>query len=234
MDQSAAHHMRELQIHTEDGDPAHPLAALLLEPANPHLLAVLAHGAGAGMRHSFMQAVADSLAARGIATLRFNFRYMENGGSRTDAPAVAERAVRAAVRAARNALPKLPVIAGGKSFGGRMTSSAAANAPLEGVRGLFFLGFPLHPPKRPNVKRAEHLARVGVPMLFLQGTRDDLADLALLVPVIQNLGTRATLHIVEGADHSFSVLKRSGRSDAEVIEELSGTIARWADLLIPD
>ncbi|MGI9077324.1 MAG: alpha/beta hydrolase family protein [Gemmatimonadaceae bacterium] len=142
--------------------------------------------------------------------------------------------VRAAVHAAKTALPNLPLIAGGKSFGGRMTSSAAANEPLEGIRGLFFLGFPLHAPRRPDVKRAEHLARIGVPMLFLQGTRDDLADLALLEPLVRKLGTRATFHIVEGADHSFSVPKRAGRTNAEVLEGLAGTIASWATLLPSD
>ena len=186
------------------------------------------------MRHPFMQSVAGSLAARGIASLRFNFPYMESRGARPDPPSIAERAVRAAVSAARSALPGLPIIAGGKSFGGRMTSSAAANEHLDGVRGLFFLGFPLHPPKRPDVKRAEHLSRIGIPMLFLQGTRDDLADLSLLEPVIRTLQTHATLHIVEGADHSFSVLKRTGRTNAEVLEELTCTIFDWATVLPSD
>ncbi|MBC7790407.1 MAG: dienelactone hydrolase family protein [Anaerolineae bacterium] len=223
--------MRELQILLDSDDAASRFSALLQEPANPHTLAVLAHGAGAGMRHPFMQSIADSLAAQGIATLRFNFPYMESRRARPDPPAVAELAVRAAVAAAKNELPSLPVIAGGKSFGGRMTSSAAANCPLDHVQALFFLGYPLHPPNRPDVKRAEHLARIRVPMLFLQGTRDALADLTLLEPVIRKLGERATLHTVEDADHSFSVLKRSGRTDAEVMEGLASTIASWAALL---
>ncbi len=223
--------LRELQFHAGDDDTAPPVSALLLEPSNPQLLAVLAHGAGAGMRHSFMQSVADSLAARGIASLRFNFPYMESTSARPDSPTVAEQTVRAAVRAASSALPKLPIIAGGKSFGGRMTSSAAANEPLDGVRGLFFLGFPLHPPKRPDVKRAEHLSRIRIPMLFLQGTRDDLADLVLLEPLTRKLEAHATLHIVEGADHSFSVLKRTERTNSQVLEELTSTIVSWATAL---
>lgn len=223
--------MRELNIEVERGTSVSAVSALMIEPPNAQLLAVLAHGAGAGMRHPFMQSVAESLAAHGVATLRYNFPYMESKGRRPDPPNVAERAVRAAVRTAKNELPDLPLLAGGKSFGGRMTSSAAAREPLDGVVGIFFLGFPLHPPKKPEVKRAEHLAHVEVPMLFAQGTRDDLADLTLLKPIIHQLGTRATLHIVNGADHSFAVLKRTGRTNAEVIEELTGAIVEWAALL---
>ncbi|HUE77792.1 MAG TPA: alpha/beta family hydrolase, partial [Longimicrobiales bacterium] len=191
--------MRELRFAVADsGD----VSALLVAPPSPRAALVLAHGAGAGMRHAFMQAVADGLAERGVATLRYQFPYMEAGGRRPDRPAVAHAAVRAAVDAAGRELPDVPLFAGGKSFGGRMTSQAAADAPLPGVRGLVFFGFPLHPPGRPGTERADHLAAVTVPMLFLQGTRDDLADLALLRPVLEPLGDRATLHVVEGADHS--------------------------------
>lgn len=207
---------------------AGPVSALLLRPPGAWLLYVLAHGAGAGMRHAFMNDIADALAGRGIATLRYQFPYVESGGNRPDSPEVAEATVRAAVAAARSAAPDLPLVAGGKSFGGRMTSNAMANGLLDGVRGIVFLGFPLHPPKRPGVSRAAHLTRVEVPMLFLQGTRDQLAQLDLLTPLVADLGSKATLHIVEGADHAFAVLKRSGRSRAEVLDELAGTTAEWA------
>ncbi len=214
-----------LTIHVPD---AGPVSALLLRPSGAWLLYVLAHGAGAGMRHAFMNDIAEALAEQGIATLRYQFPYVETGGGRPDSPAVAEATVRAAVAAARSAAPDLPLVAGGKSYGGRMTSNAMAHAPLDGVRGIVFLGFPLHPPKRPGVSRAEHLGRVEVPMLFLQGTRDELATLDLLTPLVADLGSRATLHIVEGADHGFAVLKRSGRSHADVLAELAGTTAEWA------
>lgn len=204
-----------------------PDSELLLRPDNARLLYVLAHGAGAGMRHSFMNAVAAALADRGIATFRWEFPYMRDKRGRPDPPAVATAAVREAVAKAAAAAPDLPLIAGGKSFGGRMTSTAQAEEPLPGVRGLVFLGFPLHAPKRPSATRAAHLAEVQIPMLFLQGTRDDLADLTLLEPVCKKLGPRATLHIVEGGDHSFKVLKRSGRTDAETLAELADTIAAW-------
>jgi predicted alpha/beta-hydrolase family hydrolase len=223
--------VRELNIDDETGPDVLTVSALLIEPPNSRILAVLAHGAGAGMRHAFMQSVAESLASRGIATLRYNFPYMESKGRRPDPPNVAERAIRAAVRAAGRECSGLPLIAGGKSFGGRMTSLAAARKPLDGVHGIFFVGFPLHPPKRPEVTRAEHLRHVRVPTLFLQGTRDDLADLTLLEPIVGGLGQRATLHIVNGADHSFAVLKRSGRTNADVIEELTSVIDDWATLL---
>ncbi|MFG0285360.1 MAG: alpha/beta family hydrolase [Phycisphaerales bacterium JB039] len=193
---------------------------------------VLAHGAGAGMRHPFMAAVADGLAARGIATLRYQFPYMERGSRRPDSPAVAHSAVRAAVSEARLLAPGLPLIAGGKSFGGRMTSQAQAAAPLAGVRGLVFLGFPLHPAGKPSTERAEHLLDVDIPMLFLQGTRDDLAQLDLLKPIIARLGARATLKVIDGADHSFHVLARSGRTDAEAREEMLRSIGGWADALL--
>lgn len=221
---------RELKLDMESGGKTSMLSALLLEPPNARLGALIAHGAGAGMRHPFMQSIAESLAARGIASLRYNFPYMELKSGRPDSPAVAEKAVRAAVHAARQALPNLPLIAGGKSFGGRMTSHAAAKEPLDGVTGLFFLGFPLHPPGKPDVKRAEHLANVDAPMLFLQGTRDAFADLTLLEPMVAGLGLRATLHIVNDADHSFAVPKRTGRTNAEVMQELAGAIEKWAAL----
>ena len=202
-------------------------SGILLRPPDAWANYVLAHGAGAGMRHRFMESIAQALAERGIATLRYQFPYVEARSRRPDPPGVLEAAVRAAVAKARDATPDLPLIAGGKSMGGRMTSSAMARRPLEGVLGLVFLGFPLHPSKRPDVSRAEHLDRVESPMLFLQGTRDDLADLELITSVCGRLGSRATLHVVEGADHSFSVLKRSGRTNAEVMEELALTIAEW-------
>jgi predicted alpha/beta-hydrolase family hydrolase len=203
------------------------VSGILLRPPDAWANYVLAHGAGAGMRHRFMESIAQALAGRGIATLRYQFPYAEAGTRRPDPPGVLEAAVRAAVAKARESTPDLPLMAGGKSLGGRMTSNAMARRPLEGVVGLVFLGFPLHPPKQPAVTRAEHLDRVESPMLFLQGTRDSLADLDLVTSVCGRLGSKATLHVVEGADHSFSVLKRSGRSDAEVMEELALTIAQW-------
>src|SRR5213079_461081 len=186
------------------------VSALLVRPPDARLLYVLAHGAGAGMRHPFLESISQRLAEQGIATLRYQFPYMERRSRRPDPPAVAAATVRAAVAEAARIAPDLPLVAGGKSFGGRMTSTAQAEEPLPGVRGLVFLGFPLHPPGRAGDQRAEHLAQVQVPMLFLQGTRDDFADLTLLKPLIKRLGQRATLHLVEGGDHSFHVLKRSG------------------------
>ena len=203
------------------------VSGLLLRPDGAQLLYVLAHGAGAGMRHPFLESIAQGLAQRSIATLRYQFPYMEQRVRRPDPPAVAAATVRAAVIEAARVAPGLPLVAGGKSFGGRMTSSAQAEDPLPGVRGLVFLGFPLHPPGRPADKRAEHLAQVRIPMLFLQGDRDEFADLKLLKPVVKQLGERATLHLVEGGDHSFHVLKRSGRTDAEVMAELVETIVAW-------
>src|SRR3989449_2063566 len=187
------------------------VSGLLLRPDGARLLYVLAHGAGAGMRHPFLEVIAQRLAERGIATLRYQFSYMEQRARRPDLPAVAAATVRAAVAEAGRVAPGLPLVAGGKSFGGRMTSTAQAEGPLPGVRGLVFLGFPLHPPGRPGDSRAEHLAQVQVPMLFLQGERDDFADPTLLKPVIRRLGARATLHLVEGGDHSFHLTKRAGR-----------------------
>lgn len=180
------------------------------------------------MEHPFMQEIAEALGAEGVATLRYQFPYMEHGRRRPDPPHVLQATVRAAVAAAGARAPGALLLAGGKSLGGRMTSGAAARRPLEGVAGLVFLGFPLHPAKEPGVARAEHLARVAVPMLFLQGTRDTLAELELIRTVTADLGRRATLHIVEGADHGFDVLKRSGRTAAEVRAELARTVAGWA------
>ena len=205
------------------------VSALLLMPARPRALYVLGHGAGAGMRHPFMEAMAQRLAARGVATLRYQFPYMEAGGHRTDPEPVSLATVRAAVAVGREAAGGLPLIAGGKSFGGRMTSRAAVGAPLEGVSGLAFLGFPLHPAGRPGVTRAAHLSELELPMLFLQGTRDTLADLTLLEPILAKLGNRATLRVIEGADHSFHVLKRSGRNDEQVLDQLAEAVAAWRE-----
>jgi len=209
------------------GERADGVSGLLLRPDGARLLYVLAHGAGAGMRHPFLESIAQGLAERSIATLRYQFLYMERRARRPDPPAVAAATVRAAVAEAARVAPGLPLIAGGKSFGGRMTSTAQAEAPLPGVRGLVFLGFPLHPPGRPGDKRAEHLAQVRIPTLFLQGDRDEFADVKLLRPMVKQLGERATLHLVEGGDHSFHVLKRSGRTDVEVMAELVETIVAW-------
>lgn len=214
-------------LEIEVGERVGRVSALLLRPPEPWAGYVLAHGAGAGMTHPFMESVARALMARGMATVRYQFPYTEAGGRRPDPPGVLLATVRAAVARARELLPSLKLFAGGKSLGGRMTSHAAAERQLDEVAGLIFLGFPLHPPKRPAIERAEHLARVGQPMLFLQGTRDDLADLTLVREVCGGLGDRVTLHVVEGADHSFGVLKRSGRTGSEVLDELADTIAGW-------
>jgi predicted alpha/beta-hydrolase family hydrolase len=203
------------------------VCALLCAPPRATALFVFAHGAGAGMNHPFMADLAGALGERGVATLRYQFPFMEQGSKRPDAPAVAQAAVRAAVAQAAARLPGVPLYAGGKSFGGRMTSQAQAAQPLDGVRGLVFVGFPLHPAGKPGTRRAAHLAEVKVPMLFLQGTRDALADLALARATASQLGERATLHVVEGADHSFHVLVRSGRSDAQVLQELADAMAAW-------
>ena len=209
------------------GVGAGPVSALLQRPRDAELLYVLGHGAGAGIRHPFLTTIADALGAAGVATFRYQFPYMEEGRRSPDPPHVAEATVRSAVVAAARAAPELPLIAGGKSFGGRMTSSAAATSPLPGVRGLAFLGFPLHPPNRPADTRAAHLNDVQLPMLFLQGTRDDLADLGLIRGVCDRLGARATLHVVDDADHSFRVPKRAGRSAEDVIAELARATADW-------
>ncbi|HXG96702.1 MAG TPA: alpha/beta family hydrolase [Gemmatimonadales bacterium] len=200
---------------------------MLVRPHDARLLYVLAHGAGAGMRHHFLAQAADAFAARGIATYRYEFPYMQAGKSRPDPPGVAEAAVRAAVVAAARRAPELPLIAGGKSFGGRMTSQAQAREPLPDVRGLVFLGFPLHAPGRPGTARAEHLASVKVPMLFLQGTHDEFAQLDLLQEVVTKLGDRATLHLIDEGDHSFKVPKRTGKTESDVMNELADTVSEW-------
>src|SRR6266852_8212664 len=204
------------------------VSALLSRPAKARRLLVLAHGAGAGMSHPFMEKLAGELGCVGVSTLRYQFPYMEKQRRVPDSLAILTATVVAAVRAAAETVPGLALLAGGKSMGGRMTSQAAAQQPLDGVRGLVFFGFPLHPPNNPGTKRAEHLKHVTVPMLFLQGTRDTLADLKLLKPICEDLGSRATLHIIETADHSFHMLKKSGKTDAGVLRELTQTTASWA------
>lgn len=216
-----------------EASPGRWVSALLLRPEHARLLYVFGHGAGVGMEHRFMAAASACLAERGVATLRYQFPYMEAGSRRPDARNTLLATVRAAVEAAAAAAPDLALLAGGKSMGGRMTSLAAAELPLPGVRGLVFFGFPLHPAGRPSVERAAHLDQVGTPMLFLQGDRDKLADLDLLGPICAGIGERATLHVVPGADHSFHMLKRSGRTDDEVLDELARTVAAWAAKLIP-
>ncbi|WP_027535861.1 alpha/beta family hydrolase [Bradyrhizobium sp. WSM3983] len=214
-----------------DIDRIGAVSAILMQPGNARACYVLAHGAGAGMRHASMDKIAQGLAERGIATFRFNFPYMENKQGRPDQPAVAQAAVRAAVEEAARLCPGLKLVAGGKSFGGRMTSQAQSKTPLPGVKGLAFLGFPLHADKKPSTERAEHLGGVAIPMLFLQGTRDGLADLGLLRPVVVALGAKATLHEIEGADHSFAVLKKSGRTNEEALTEVLDALAAWIDKL---
>jgi predicted alpha/beta-hydrolase family hydrolase len=207
------------------------VSGLLSIPANANTLFVMAHGAGAGMTHPFMEHVAVQLALRRVATLRYNFPYMERGRGRPDVPRVATATVRAAVGTARMEAPGLPCVAGGKSFGGRMTSTAQAELPLDGVIGLAFLGFPLHRPGVPGTDRAEHLGRVRVPMLFLQGTRDALADLDAITSVRESLGVNSSLHLVDGGDHSFKVPKPSGRTYEDLMTELAQVIADWAHQL---
>ena len=190
---------------------------------------VFAHGAGAGMNHPFMLRASAALEARGIATYRYEFPYMQAKKSRPDPPAVAEEAVRKAVAEAARNYPGLPILAGGKSFGGRMTSQAQASQPMPGVRGLVFFGFPLHAPGKPGTSRAEHLTSVDVPMLFLQGTRDEFAQLDLLQQVVKGLGDRAKLHLIEEGDHSFKVPKRTGKTETDVMNELADTFLQWAN-----
>ena len=208
-------------------DADHTVSGLLQRPIESRACFVLAHGAGAGMQHPFMAALSGALCELGIATLRYQFPYMERGSRRPDSPTLATATVRAAVIEARRQCPELPLFAGGKSFGGRMTSLAQAEQPLEDVCGLIFVGFPLHPAGKPSTQRATHLESVDLPMLFLQGTRDKLAQLDLLQPTVDALGRSAELSVVDGADHSFHVLKRSGRTDDEVLRELATAASRW-------
>jgi predicted alpha/beta-hydrolase family hydrolase len=203
------------------------VAALLDLPPSAFACCTLAHGAGAGMEHAFLADLARGLQELGVAVLRFQFPFMQQGSRRPDAPVVAQAAIRAAVAEAARRVPGVPLFATGKSFGARMSSQAQAQQPLPGVRGLVFFGFPLHPAGKPGTARAEHLASVDVPMLFLQGTRDALADLPLVAPVVRGLGDRATLHVVDGADHAFHVLVRSGRDDGQVLAELATVAAAW-------
>jgi predicted alpha/beta-hydrolase family hydrolase len=203
------------------------VSALLLRPENARACFVFAHGAGAGMSHPFMETVATGLCDRGFASLRYQFPYMEKGSKRPDAPAVTHAAVRAAVAEAARCCAGMPLIAGGKSFGGRMTSQAQAIAPLPGVRGLAFLGFPLHPAGKPSTSRAAHLSDIEIPMLFLQGTRDDLAEMSLLEPVVKGLGGLASLHVVQEGDHSLHVPARSGRNDRDVMNEVLDALSAW-------
>jgi len=204
-----------------------PVSALLIRPAHAQACFVFAHGAGAGMTHAAMEATAQGLAERGVATLRYQFPYMEKGSKRPDPPAIAHAAVRAAVAEAGRCCSGLRLVAGGRSFGGRMTSQAQAAAPLDGVDGLAFFGFPLHPAGKPSDDRAGHLADVKIPMLFLQGTKDKLAELALLEPLVKRLGRGASLHLVGDADHSFHVPARSGRNDREVLGEILDAFVGW-------
>jgi hypothetical protein len=216
-------------------DAQRTVSALLLRPEAALAGFVFAHGAGAGMEHPFMRAVAAGLAARGIATLRYQFPYMEQGSKRPDGPALAHATVRAAVAEAAARMPGVPLVAGGKSFGGRMTSQAQALSPLPGVRGLVFVGFPLHPPEKPGTERADHLAAVHVPLLFLQGTRDELADFALVQSLVARLGALATLQAFDAADHSFHVaakLRGEGGTDAEVMARLLDATAAWIGALV--
>jgi uncharacterized protein len=207
------------------------VSARLLAPKSARACYVLAHGAGAGMDHPAMRAVALGLAEIGIATLRYQFPYMERGSRRPDSPPLCHATVRAAVAAAARLAPGLKLIAGGRSFGGRMTSQAQSIEPLPGVRGLAFLGFPLHPAGQPSDKRAAHLATVAVPMLVLSGTRDALAERALLEALMARLGARATLEWVEGADHSFHVPAKSGRTDVQALADVLARLAAWVDAI---
>jgi predicted alpha/beta-hydrolase family hydrolase len=208
------------------------VSGLWLAPERPKAACVVAHGAGSGMRHRFLEAAATGMAGRGLASLRYQFPYMEAGRGRPDTPKVAASAVRAAVAAAAGIAPGLPLFAGGKSFGGRMTSTAEAEAHLEGVQGLFFLGFPLHPPGRPSDDRGSHLAAVGVPMLFLSGTKDDFATLPLLEPQVARLGALATLRLFQNANHSFHVARGGGATDAETLDAVLDALSLWIDRIL--
>ena len=210
------------------------VSGLLQVPRDARACYVFAHGAGAGMTHPFMTAMANALAERDVATLRYQFAYMENGSKRPDPPRLAHAAVRAAVAEASRLVPELALVAGGKSFGGRMTSQAQAAAPMPQVRGLAFVGFPLHPAGKPSDERAAHLSDVQIPMLFVQGTRDELADLQLLRPIVHRLGERATLKLFDEADHSFHVPARSGRKDAEVLGDIADAVSAWIEATILD
>lgn len=212
-------------------DDTQSVSGLLLTPPDAHVCYVLAHGAGAGMAHPFMASIASGLAERGIATLRYQFPYMERSSKRPDTPKVAQATVRAAVVTAAQLVPGLALFAGGKSFGGRMTSQAQAASPLPGVRGLVFLGFPLHPAGRPSDERGKHLFDVQIPMLFLQGTRDGLASLEFLEPLVEQLGAPATLKLFQDADHSFHIPARTGRKDSEVRAEILNTLADWIEIV---
>ncbi|HLB84317.1 MAG TPA: alpha/beta family hydrolase [Steroidobacteraceae bacterium] len=229
---ASAHVMASEQLVKITVNDAHQVSGLLQVPDPARACFVLAHGAGAGMRHPFLAAVAAELADHGIATLRYQFPYMERGSKRPDSPDTCHATVQAAVTAAAARTPAAPLFAGGKSFGGRMTSQAQANDPLPAVRGLVFLGFPLHPPGQPSESRAQHLVGIQVPMLFLQGTRDDFAKLDLIEPVVARLADRAELKLFRDADHSFHVPARSGRTDAEVRGDLTRTLATWIDAVI--
>jgi predicted alpha/beta-hydrolase family hydrolase len=213
-------------------DATHCVSGLVMAPDDTRAAYVLAHGAGAGMAHPFLGTMANALFVRGIATLRYQFPYMEAGSRRPDNPALAHATVRAAVDEGHRQFRGVPLIAGGKSFGGRMTSQAQAAAPLPGVAGLIFLGFPLHPPGKPGIDRGEHLADVSIPMLFLQGTRDEFADLHLLEPLAKRLGKRVTLHLVADANHSFKLPARASRNDADIRTELADAIGGWMDKII--
>ncbi len=214
---------------TIEGKDLAPLSAILMKPQKARACLVFAHGAGAGMSHPFMEQIAAGLYCRGTATLRYQFPFMEKGSKRPDSPALARAAVRAAVAEARKRCRAMPLVAGGKSFGGRMTSQAQALRPLAGVCSLAFLGFPLHPPDKPSIVRAEHLSEVKVPMLFVQGTRDKLAEPSLLKSVTKQLGKPATVHLIDQADHAFHVPARSGRSDDDVIVEILDVFVEWVD-----
>ena len=216
--------MQPISIPIREGEA---VSGIWQAPDDPHARLVLAHGAGAGMDHRAMTAIADGLCGQGVATLRYQFPYMELGRKRVDPPGVARATVRAAVAAAQDLAADLPLFAGGRSFGGRMTSQAQAQSPLDRVRGLVFLAFPLHAAGKPSVERAAHLSQISLPMLFVQGTRDALADLALLQDVVGGLGDRATLQLIADADHAFHVPARSGRKDADVLDEAMAMAAAW-------
>jgi uncharacterized protein len=221
--------MTETDIRFTVGNTSGEVGAVLLRPENAQWLLILAHGAGAGIRHPFMAAIAQSLARHGVATFRYNFPYMEKGKKAPSPQPVLLKTVRSAIEAAREHAADLPLLAGGKSLGGRMTSTAASEQALPGVRGIVFFGFPLHAPGKPSSERGEHLLKVRIPMLFLEGTRDNFADMELLRPLIIRLQAqgKVQLHIIEGADHSFHVPKSSGRTDEEVLKELGMVVADW-------